>query len=74
MHTRLKGLSREQKNILILNHLKKNKKGYMKDFKDVFQYLDQKGINNLLQELKKAGKAVHIGSRRSGYWVLKESN
>ena len=71
VHTRLRGLSRDQKKELILNHLKKNKKGFMKDFKDVFVEMDQPGIKNLLREMKKAGKIDHIGPKRTGYWVIK---
>lgn len=26
---------------------------------------------NLLQELKRDGKVIHAGTRRSGYWTLK---
>jgi ATP-dependent DNA helicase RecG len=73
VHTRLKGLSREQKKELVLNHLKTNKKGVMKDFKDAFTDMNRVGINNLFQELKKAGKIEHIGSKRQGYWILKGS-
>ncbi len=74
VYTRFKGLSRDQSKELILNHLKKNSKGFMKDFKDVLQDMEQKNIKNLLQELKKTGKVVHIGTKRAGYWILKESN
>lgn len=74
IHTRLTGLSRDQKKELILNHLRKNEKGVMKDFLDAFPDLKQQDLNNLLQELKRVGKVIHEGSRRSGYWVLKEGN
>lgn len=70
IHTRLAGLSRNQKKELVMNHLRKNGKGYMKDFKDVFLDMDQNKINLLLQELKKAGKVGHIGSKKSGYWEI----
>lgn len=71
IYTRLTGLSRDQKKELILNHLRKNKKGFIKDFLDVFPDLKQPDINNLLQELKRDGKVIHIGTRISGYWALK---
>lgn len=74
IHTRLTGLSRDQKKELILNHLRKNKKGITKDFLDAFRDLKQQDLNNLLQELKRAGKVIHEGPRRSGYWALKEGN
>jgi ATP-dependent DNA helicase RecG len=69
-YTRITGLSREQRKELILNHLRKNQKGFMKDFRDAFQDMRQSNINNLLQEMKKAGKVDHVGSKRSGYWIL----
>jgi len=72
IHTRLTGLSRDQKKELILNHLRKNRKGVMKDFLDAFPDLKQPDLNNLLQELKRGEKVIHAGPKRSGYWVLKE--
>jgi ATP-dependent DNA helicase RecG len=71
IHTRLTGLSRDQKKELILNHLRKNEKGFIKDFLDVFPDLQQPDINNLLQELKRDGMVIHMGTRKSGYWTLK---
>jgi ATP-dependent DNA helicase RecG len=71
IYTRLAGLSRDQKKELILNHLRKNEKGFIKDLLDVFPDLKQPDINNLLQELKRDGKVIHTGTRRSGYWTLK---
>ncbi len=71
IYTRLAGLSRDQKKELILNHLRKNERGFIKDFLDVFPDLKQPDINNLLQELKRDGKVIHIGTRISGYWTLK---
>ena len=55
---------------LILIHLRKNKRGTSQEFQDIFPELKQREINNLLQELKKDRKIVHIGNRRSGYWSL----
>lgn len=72
IHTRLTGLSRDQTKELILNHLRKNKKGIMEDFLDAFPNLEQPYLNNLLQELKRAGKVIREGTRQSGYWALKE--
>ena len=46
----------------------------MKDFLDAFRDLKQQDLNNLLQELKRAGKVIREGARRSGYWVLREGN
>lgn len=70
LYTRLTGLSREQKKELITNHLKKNKKGYMKDFKDAFKELKTMDISNLLQELKREGVIIPKGNRRNAFWVL----
>lgn len=71
VHTRLTGLPREERKALILSHLKKNKKGLPKDFFDAFPSLKPKDISNLLQELKREKKIVHIGAKRSGYWELR---
>lgn len=73
-HTRLAGLSRDQKKELILNHLRKNKKGAMKEFQDVFPDLKRSDIHNLLQELKQAEHIIYMGSKKSGYWTLKGAN
>lgn len=36
--------------------------------------LKRQDLNNLLQELTRAGKVIHEGARRSVYWVLREEN
>jgi ATP-dependent DNA helicase RecG len=69
-HTKLVGLSREQNKQLILNHLKKNKKGQMKEFADALPELSKKDINNLLQELRRDGKIAFQGRGRTGYWTV----
>jgi ATP-dependent DNA helicase RecG len=68
-HTRIIGLERDQKKQLILNHLKKNKKGTSKEFQEAL-YCSQIEINNLLQELKKEGVVIFFGQRRWGHWKL----
>ena len=68
-HTRIIGLERDQKKQLILNHLKKNKKGTSKEFQEAL-YCSQIEINNLLQELKKEGVVIFFGKRRWGHWKL----
>lgn len=70
VHTRLSGLSREKRKELILSHIGKNKKGYIKDILDIFPELDRVDITNMLQELRRAGRIEFAGSRRYGYWVL----
>ena len=70
MHTRLSGISREKQKELILKHLGKNKKGFMKSFRDIFPELKPMDISNLLRELKADRKIVHIGPPKTGYWRL----
>ena len=70
IHTRITGLSREEKKSLILKHIERNKKGKFKDFSDAFQELKRSDMSNLLMELKKEEKIRHIGARKSGYWEL----
>lgn len=74
IHTRLTGLSRDQKKELILKHLKGKEKGFSKDFQDAFPELKSGDISNLLQELKRAGKVIHVGSFKSGHWILTGEN
>lgn len=69
-HTRLRGISREKCKTLILEHLEKNK-GYVHDLCGTFQELKPMDISNLLQELKNDKKIEHVGSKRTGYWRLK---
>lgn len=69
VHTRLAGLSRDQMKELILNHLRKNPKGYARDFMDALN-LKRTDIANLLTELNKAGKIRRVGNKRSGHWEL----
>lgn len=70
VHTRLAGLSRDQKKELILNHLRKNEKGYAQDMEEGLS-LKRKDVNNLLSELKRAGKIEFVGARKTGYWKIK---
>lgn len=68
VHTRIKGLPREQNKQLILEHIKKNKKGHPKEFRDTFPDLGSKYVDNLLQELRRNGKIIFDKSDRS--WKL----
>ncbi len=70
VYTKLVGFSREMKKNFIIEHIKKNRRGYAKELSDAKSELTPKDINNLLQELKKEGKIKHTGSRRTGYWEL----
>ena len=70
IYTRIKGLTREHKKELILDHIKREGKGKKKDFRDAFPDLKVSDISNFLQELKDESKIQRIGSERAGYWVL----
>ncbi|MCX5749252.1 MAG: putative DNA binding domain-containing protein [Candidatus Saganbacteria bacterium] len=71
IYTRIAGLSRDRNKQLIVEHLKKNKKGARNtDFRDALGF-DQKTINNFLQELKDDGKVRFEGKKRTGKWLIK---
>ncbi len=70
IHTRLVGISREEKKLLILKHLKKNPKARLEDFQDIFTDLSKKEIQNLIQELRTKKQIRFSGKRRSGFWSL----
>jgi len=78
-YTRKSGLDKETNKLLIIDHLKKWKKGYMHEFKDVFRGEIPKGrINSYLDELKKEEKIELIGNPRAvrgpnaAYWRIKQ--
>lgn len=71
IYTRLVGISREKQKELIRQHLKKNIRGKREDFQDIFPELKLMDISNLLQELKHERTIVHSGSRKKGYWILR---
>lgn len=68
-YTKLKGISRDQKKQLILNHLKDFPKATTSDLQKGLE-MNQRDVNNLLQELKKIGKIHHLGSKKAGHWEL----
>lgn len=70
IYTRIMGISRDEKKQLILKHLAKNKKGFVRDLKDAFPDLKAQDISNLLQELKRNEKIIHKGSDSGGWWEL----
>lgn len=72
-HTRLTGISREERKILIIKHLQKNKKTKREEFLDIWPTMKNKDLSNLLQELKSENKIKHEGSRWHGYWELKNN-
>lgn len=74
VHTRLKGLSRDAKKSLILDHLKEHGQITSLDVADAFPELKSKDITNLLQELRRDGQIYFEGkSRRFGCWKLTRS-
>ncbi len=69
--TRRIGLSREKCKELILEHVRKNKKGTMSEFRQIFPELNRSDISNLVAELKKSRKLEKRGGVTFGaYWVL----
>ncbi len=74
IYTRVKGISREHKKYLILEHIKREGQGCRSDFLDAFPELKARDISNLLQELKKDGKIERIGFDTTGYWRIKEDS
>ncbi|MFC1638590.1 ATP-binding protein, partial [Patescibacteria group bacterium] len=69
-YTRLAGLSRDTKKQLIVEHLSRNEKAILSDFKQAFSDMKQQDISNILQELKRDGRIVNVGSTRSAVWKL----
>ena len=74
VYTRIRGIGREHKKELILEHIRREGKGRREDFLDVFPELKPNDITNLLQELKKDNRIVRVGSDRSGFWRLANSS
>ena len=73
VYTRIKGLNREHKKELILEHIRREGSGVKKDFIDAFPDLKVSDISNFLQELKQEGKIKRVGSDRAGSWKLVDS-
>lgn len=73
-YTRIKGLDREQKKALLLQHLKNYGKGTFAEFQEVLPNTNRTEIKSLLRDLKKMGKIEFIGQTRGGFWKLKGTN
>ena len=73
-YTRIRGITREHKKELVLEHIRREGAGVKKDFTDAFPDLKISDISNLLQELKNEGKIERVGSDRGGYWRIKRIN
>ncbi|MCX6750169.1 MAG: hypothetical protein NTZ83_01815, partial [Candidatus Pacearchaeota archaeon] len=78
-YTRRRGLDKHKNKELILQHLKIHKKGYMKDFMDIFsEDVPRSTVSNWLGELKDEGKIELAGNpqivrgQNRGYWILKK--
>ena len=68
----IRGLSRQSKKELILQHLERNSKAHVQEFVEAFPDLKRQDINNLMQELKNDGHIYFDGKIRSktGVWKL----
>jgi ATP-dependent DNA helicase RecG len=71
VHTRLKGVPREAQKQLIIEHLKRNKTGSARDFRDIFPGLSRFVISSMLKDLKNEGTVECVGKTRGGLWQLK---
>lgn len=75
-YTRRKGLDKATNKILIIEHLKNYKKGYIFEFIEVLKNIPQKTINKYLRELKEEKKIELIGNpkiskgKKQAYWCL----
>lgn len=69
-HTRIKGLNRDKIKELILNHIKEGKSSRRSDLISGFSEYNPQDISNILQELRKAGKIIHKGSKITGLWHI----
>ena len=70
VHSRLVGLKRSKTRELVLEHIRKNGKGYASEFKDAFSELSATTINNILRDLRKDGLVTFSGPRKTGYWSI----
>ncbi|MBU3956366.1 hypothetical protein KJ633_07885, partial [bacterium] len=79
-YTRRKGLDREANKLLIIEHLKNYKKGYMKDFMEVLKNTPKPTIHRYLRELKKDEKIELVGhpqavrGKNKAFWRLIKHN
>lgn len=77
-YTRRKGLDKEANKLLIIEHLKNYKKGYIEDFVEALRDIPRYTINRYLRELKDGGKIELIGNPRivkgdkKAFWRLKQ--
>lgn len=71
-YTRIKGLTREKKKQIILDHIERENGAHVQEFVEAFPELKRNDINNLLQELKRDKKIFFDGKpkSRTGKWKL----
>jgi len=69
-YTKLVGLGRTKTKAIILQHIEENGKGTSKEFRQAFNELTSKDLDNLLQEMRREGSVKFIGKLRNGYWAL----
>lgn len=70
IYTRIKGLTREHKKQLILEHIKREGHGKMHEFIDIFPELKPSDITNFLQELKREKLIFAEGKTNIAVWKL----
>ena len=68
VYTRIKGLDRASRKQLILQHIERQQKAKVEEFRDAFPDMKDADISNLLWELKSDNKIRHIGSKKTGHW------
>jgi len=54
-----------------LKHINDGKKCTVNNLVNAFPEYKPQDLSNILQELKRKGKVQFIGSRRAGYWGVK---
>ena len=70
IYTRIKGVDREHKKQLILEHIKREGHGKMHEFVDIFPGLKPSDITNFLHELKREELIFVEGKTNNAVWKL----
>jgi predicted HTH transcriptional regulator len=71
-HTKKIGLPRAKNKELILEHIRRNGKGNVAEFRQIFPELSATDIANLVQDLRKSGLIERVGEKRWSFWKLKK--
>ncbi|HPL90075.1 MAG TPA: ATP-binding protein, partial [Caldisericia bacterium] len=69
-YSRNKGLPDAENKLLILQHIKDHGQGKMQDFEQLLQNINRTHIQTLLRQLKIEGKIKHVGSNKTGMWII----